>query len=345
MEQLNELKTDFNNIIVVRNNIVNVFDILSSRIGVLKELYSKFIKDHNQNIFVFGLDSFNFQSKMIDIEYDEMKRMFLAINNRMYCEYYKLLKLVKTYVKEEIKDKKIEETIRLDIFPQYKDLEPYKEYDYGLIKEVHENIISVISSIYDYIQNKEIELNIYKDNNQKGFNIDNFVITLNFNVNMMKEKMNLYKNFIQFFHRLHTKYLKRFARKLKLFFDEITNDIKFDENNSNKKEETESETKSIKSESQQHHHFKLEKEQEKSNIDLVVTDKNEVEESDDEHESVELQKAASFFENNENNNVEIISECSNLDNLQFSDASNEEETNEMIVPKAPVVDIFKLMGV
>jgi hypothetical protein len=63
----------------------------------LKVFYSEFIKDSKNAMFIFGLDSFHFQSKLIDIEYDEMKRMFLVINNRMYCEYFKLHKIIVEY--------------------------------------------------------------------------------------------------------------------------------------------------------------------------------------------------------------------------------------------------------
>jgi hypothetical protein len=47
----------------------------------LKELYKEFVSNNKNNLFVFGLDSFRFQSKLIDIEYDDMKRLFLAITN------------------------------------------------------------------------------------------------------------------------------------------------------------------------------------------------------------------------------------------------------------------------
>ena len=58
-----------------------------------------------------------------------MKRLFLVINNRMYCEYYKLYKIIAEYVKDNIHDKKTQDLIKItNIFPVYKDLEPYKQY-------------------------------------------------------------------------------------------------------------------------------------------------------------------------------------------------------------------------
>ena len=89
-----KLKGEFNGIINIRNNVKNVFDILQIRIDSLREIYSEFIKTNKNETFVFGLDTFHFQSKLIDIEYNDMRRLFLAINNRMYCQYFKLHKII-----------------------------------------------------------------------------------------------------------------------------------------------------------------------------------------------------------------------------------------------------------
>ena len=82
-------------------------------------MYSEFINNSKTQLFVFGLDSFHFQSKLIDIEYDDMKRLFLAINNRMYCEYFKLYKIIVDYITKNVVDKKISEIIKVNNFPIY----------------------------------------------------------------------------------------------------------------------------------------------------------------------------------------------------------------------------------
>ena len=45
----------------------------------------------------------------------------------------------------------------------------------------------------------------------------------------MKEKIIMFTTYIKFFHKLHTKYLKRFSNKIQLVYKDINNDIKFDE--------------------------------------------------------------------------------------------------------------------
>jgi hypothetical protein len=49
----------------------------------------------------------------------------------------------------------------------------------------------------------------------------------------MREKVNLFLSYIEFFHKLHAKYLKRFSNKIQLMSNHINSDIQFDENAEN----------------------------------------------------------------------------------------------------------------
>jgi hypothetical protein len=227
-ERLAKLKMDFNNIITIRNSVKNVFDILQSIIYKLRQIYSEFIDNNKNDIFIFGLDSFNFQSKLIDIEYDDMKRLFLVINNRMYCEYFKLHKIIVEYISKNINDKKNND-IKNYNFPIYKDLEPFKEYKFELVLEIHEDILNLLSTINSIIINKENQLLIHKAKQNIGLNIDNYITTFNFNNKVMRDKLNMYITYIEFFHKLHSKYLKRFNNKIQLMYTNISHDIKLDD--------------------------------------------------------------------------------------------------------------------
>jgi hypothetical protein len=224
-----QLKTDFNNISSIRSTVKNIFDTLKQRIEKLKSLYSDFIQNNDNQLFVFGLDSFRFQSKLIDLEYEDMMRLFLAINNRMYCEYFKLYKIIIAYIHENISDKKITEVIKVNNFPVYKDLEPFKEYKFETVLELHENILILLGSVMNNIENKENELLVYQKKRRIGLNIDNFVTSFNYDIIIMKEKVGVFLTYMEFFHILHTKYLKRFSNKIQLMYTHISNDIKFDE--------------------------------------------------------------------------------------------------------------------
>jgi hypothetical protein len=229
-QNLEQLKQNFVIIKDIRNKVTTVFQILETHLTKLKQTYSEFVLNNKQHLFVFGLDSFQFQSKIIDIEYGDMKRLFLAINNRMYCEYYKLYKIISDYVKNNISDRKISDIIKVtNVFPVYKDLEPYKQYDFETIQDIHENIILLLYGIDEFIVNKENELQIYQKKQLAGLNINNFVTTFNYNILMFKEKGLLFISYIEFFHTLHTKYLQRFAMKMNLLYSQVTHDIRFDD--------------------------------------------------------------------------------------------------------------------
>lgn len=214
----------------IRSNIQEIFDILQVKITKLQNMHSELIQVCKNQLFVFGLDSFNFQNKIIDIEYEDMMRYFLAINNRMYCEYFKLYRIVVDYIHKNTKDSKMMEVAKLNKFPPYKDLEPFKEYSMEVLIELHESLLTLISSMISHIHHKEHELVMHETKKKIGINIDNFVTTFHYNISVMKEKIMLFIKYIEFFHVLHTKYMQRFSNKIQLMYTHINNDIHLDGN-------------------------------------------------------------------------------------------------------------------
>ena len=223
------LKSEFNNIITIRNTVKSVFDVLQVRINRLKVFYSDLIKNSKAQMFVFGLDSFNFQGKLIDIEYDDMKRLFIAINNRMYCEYFKLNKIIIEYILKSVEDKKVIDIVKVDNYPIYKDLEPFKDYEFEITHDIHQNILNLLGILLSVLNTKETELSAHRAKQNIGLNINNFTTTFAFNNTVLREKILMFMSYIEFFHSLHTKYLKRFSNKIQLMHTHIDTDIKFDE--------------------------------------------------------------------------------------------------------------------
>ena len=231
----NELKKLQKNIINIKNIVENInktFDKINSIKSKMENMYADMLKNNNKQLFLFGLDSFHFQNRLIDIETEEMKKIFNVINNRMYCEYYKLYKLIVEYIKTNISNKKLLElTNIINNFPVYKDLEPYKYYDFEIIYDVHENIITLMYEIYAYIINKDFELEQYQEKQNKGLNINNFVSLLKFNILMTKEKISLFISYLHFFHNLHTTHLNNFYNKVIIMYNQSLNTINLDDNN------------------------------------------------------------------------------------------------------------------
>lgn len=265
------LKKVFNDIITTRNTVKNIFDILLIKMNKLKVFYLEFIKNKKDELFVFGLDTFHFQSKLIDIEYDGVKRLFLVINNRMYCEYFKLNKIMTEYILKNINDQKYIGMLKPDNFPIYKDLEPFKEYDFNLVIEIHENILNLFNVLGLLLNNKETDLDIHKSKQNIGLNIDNFVTTFNYHNNILRENIKMFITYIDFFHKMHTKYLNRLNSKIQNILTNINNDIKFDDfeetNNSLKNETNETnDDMSVYSDKESH------KVEEKENVTIVIDD-------------------------------------------------------------------------
>jgi hypothetical protein len=227
--KITQLKSDFHNITSIRTSVKNIFDILEIRINKLKNMYNEFIKTSKSKLSVFGLDSFHFQSKLIDIEFDDMKRLFLVINNRIYCEYFKLYKIIIEYILNNNTDKKINDVVKVNNYPIYKDLEPFKEYKFEIILDIHDNILNLLGILISTLNNKEKELELHKNKQKIGLNIDNFITTFSYNIIVMKEKLVMFITYIEFFHKLHTTYFKRFSNKIQLMYSHINNDIHFDE--------------------------------------------------------------------------------------------------------------------
>jgi hypothetical protein len=148
----------------------------------------------------------------------------------MYCEYFKLHKIITDYISANVTDKKITEFVKSTNYPVYKDLEPFKEYKFETVLEIHENILNLLSVLISTMNNKENELLLHRSKQNIGLNIDNFISTFNYNIIVMREKINMFITYIEFFHKLHKKYLKSLSNKIELMHSEINNDIHFNDN-------------------------------------------------------------------------------------------------------------------
>lgn len=226
-EQISELKKTFTSLIDVRAQVHATFVGLNNIVSKLNHIYAEFIKTNQDKVLIFGLDSLRFQSKLIGIEYEDMKRLFYAINNRMYCEYYKLYKIIMDYIVQNVSDVKIVEMVKSEVyvFPTYKDLEPFKQYEFEVIQSIHETILVFLASLCSHITSKEQELKTHQTTNQSGLNIDNFVMSFNYNLVVMREKVSLFINYVVFFHKSHLKLLTRFVAKVNLMMKHVKSDI------------------------------------------------------------------------------------------------------------------------
>ena len=97
MPSVSTVKSQFETILKIRSDIQTVFDILDGKLGVLKGIFDEIMKTHGHKDFVFGIDSFHFQNKLIETDYNNLTTIYRHIDNRIYCEYYNLYLMVPNY--------------------------------------------------------------------------------------------------------------------------------------------------------------------------------------------------------------------------------------------------------
>ena len=190
--QNEKLKNSFKNIISMKREIGITKNRVSNKLGELKKLHTEMIKDNNKQIFLFCLDSFYYQYKIFAMEFEHVKKLRSILNNRMYCDYYKLHNIIVKFCKDHFND----DDIDIQTFPVYKDLEPFQEYRIEDIELLHASILKLINNLYLEAQKKEDAIMHYNDNHKVGFSISNFLNTLTHDNRMLQEQISLYINYI-----------------------------------------------------------------------------------------------------------------------------------------------------
>lgn len=224
--QIEKLITSFNCILRIIKETESIQKTAQVKLNRLKTAYLDLIKDNKKKVFLFCLDSFYFQYKSFQLEYDNLEKGLKFINNRMYCDYYKLFMIIM----ESAKNK----TIELNDFEHreytpYKDLEPFLEYQLNDIKDIHNDILNVIRILFQQFSNRHNSIENYNHEHNIGFSISNFINTLNYENKILNEQISLYMNYIAFFHISQRRHLKRMYMKFKSFYQEVDDNIRTNE--------------------------------------------------------------------------------------------------------------------
>ena len=182
------IEKKFEEIKSIRLFIKNTFKTLTEKHTEIKEQYKTYIEANKKGEH---LDSFYFQIKLLDYDYDTTNKLYNYIDNRIYCDYYKLFLTIYTFFKLHFKNEKSEMILKNTKYPIYKDLEPYKIYDFDTINDIHQDIIRLIEYINKIIQQNEIEIKTHQAKLITGINIDNYIHNLEYNNNIIVNNVNL----------------------------------------------------------------------------------------------------------------------------------------------------------
>jgi len=233
------MKTDSENnnfdiLITIRSDINGLFLDIDNKLKILNTLHTDLVKTHVDSNYRLGLDSFHFQNRLIQLENDNMKIIFTYIDNRIYCEYYKLYKIICEYITSDLNDKLFSDKLVTTYkrFPNYKDLEPTKVYDFSITQEISTSINYFISEFQEYIIGKKRELEVEERKANAGINIHNLVNEQDYKIRLVEEKTNMFMRYLNTFNTHHTNYFNRLMVKLKLMNDIVNEDIDLKQNTS-----------------------------------------------------------------------------------------------------------------
>jgi hypothetical protein len=224
MHNISRLEGEFNEIIHLSTEIMNKKTALDEKLKQLKEQYNELVKHNSKKIFLFCLDSFYFQYKVLHVEMEQFHRMCALIHNRIYGDYYKLFNIILMQCKEN--NIQVPGLVReYDQFPIYKDLEPFLEYKIEDVIKIHADILAVINEVYMlYVSNQK---NIHKHNDRihAGFSITSFINTLSYENVLIKEQIGLYSNYMAFYHNSQKSYLTKLLIKMDGFIRDIEDEV------------------------------------------------------------------------------------------------------------------------
>jgi hypothetical protein len=230
MEKSNE--PNFQIVKQLRVDLNTLFTEIDDKLKILNELYNELVKIHPDKNYTIGLDSFHFQNKLIQLEYDNMQHVFNFIDNRIYCEYYKLHRMLYDFIGKEIKEKNIVDKLLITHkkYPMYKDLEPTKLYDFNITIEINHAIHNAVKELKEYLSEKKQELDEKKKRSEMGINIHSIIHEQVYNNIMLEERIHMFENYLNTFISHHSKYFSRLLIKMKLMLGIVNEDFHLKKN-------------------------------------------------------------------------------------------------------------------
>jgi hypothetical protein len=230
----NELNNSFETIKEYKNDIENILGYIKNKVDELNIIYNNYLKEINDKLtYRISLDTFNFQTKLIDLENNNNNKLFKIFFNRIYGDYYKLYKKLIEYVQTNVIVVKI---IINNTYPKYKDLDQLNNYSFDLTQSIFSEILNILNELNNYVIKENHNIKEIQKKQNNGININNFLNEKKFSIAILEQKINLYNEIIKGYVSFQIKYLKRFYLKLKLNYTQICLDINLETSITHKNE-------------------------------------------------------------------------------------------------------------
>lgn len=228
---ISAVKVNFEQLKGLRGEIIEVLGVLKTKLQMVRSVYLELIQTHGKGVYLFGIDSLYFQHSLIAREHQSLEVMNKSIENRLYCEYYKLYQQMKEFIQNDVPDERIKKLISSKKYPPYRNLEPLKVYDFSLIVDLQRLAVSLIVELTAYCDSKNTELETDAAQANLGLNIDNLVNSYKYANAALKARIQMFLDYLKAFHLHHTKYFTRLLLKAKLVLGTINEDIRIQKAN------------------------------------------------------------------------------------------------------------------
>lgn len=225
-----------NTMCILQNNFIEIEKLNESCQIILNRLQDNcnfldnFYKDMistNLNELPSSLDSFYFQNKLIKTELLNNFHMLNMINNRIYGDYYKLLRRILSYSNKIIKNKNLISNYSIKNYKIYKDLDISCNFNFNNTVDIFNDTTCIIEILKKELIDRKAFLSIQKNDKKSGLNIETLISSVKNNNSKLSNNISMFCEDIQSFNEYHKKYITRFFIKIKLFYGEVNNEINF----------------------------------------------------------------------------------------------------------------------
>jgi len=202
----------FDEVLSVRGELEIQMGIIDQTLVKIKAACRDVVNSRSPKEYIFGVDSLNHHKEMIDAEYKHLSASYKTLENRIYCEYYTLYQMIKSYGNSEIVGN-ISAKFSTE-FPPYKHLDQSKVYDMSMVKKMHINIQECILELEKHLLEKNSSQIINTD--IQAMTIGNVIHTDKYTNAVFNAKVELFKKYIEIYNVHHHKYYTQFLLKARL---------------------------------------------------------------------------------------------------------------------------------
>jgi hypothetical protein len=217
MKDIETIKKDFIHLFAQRKNIDIEIQKMNGYLAITRNIYNQYVSKYSQSPEnINGLDSIFFQYRLLNLDYAHLTAIYKNIDNNMYCEYYKLVGIIKQYIITDMKEKKLQDIILSKNYPKYKSFEYTKKYEIGLVFDMHHAIISIITELVQILKTRTDLVDSCKKHGEDGVNLFQLIHVQTYNNNLINSKIEMFLNWVDTITSTHNYYFENILSKLKL---------------------------------------------------------------------------------------------------------------------------------